>query len=188
MVENCKPTHCHLCAQREAGSAHSAPQRRSGFLLALATGLPESSPASAEADTESRFLRDPKEDAGHLGTSGTWRGGAERTRGPARLSSFAERLTAGPKKGKRGGSRTLSCSSETGTGPGGNPAPASRRDARQTPWNERAPAPCSRRSSGTRTGWKRGWMTTGTLPSLTLLERPPGKKKSHKGHGQGPEA
>lgn len=79
-------THCLLCAQREADSAHSAPQRQSGFLLALATWLPESSSESAEADAESQFPRDPKEDAGHLETSGTWRGGAERAPGLARLS------------------------------------------------------------------------------------------------------
>lgn len=63
------------------------PSGLSGFLLARATWLPESSPVRAAADAESRSPWDPNEGTRHLGTSGTWRGGAGRAgrlaRGPA---------------------------------------------------------------------------------------------------------
>lgn len=63
------------------------PSGLSGLLLARATWLPESSPVRAAADAESRSPWDPNEGTRHLGTSGTWRGGAGRAgrlaRGPA---------------------------------------------------------------------------------------------------------
>lgn len=61
-------------------------------------------------------------------------------------------------------------------------------DAGRGSWSGPAPAPGSRSCSGTRIPWKRGWMITGTLPSLTLLGKPPGKKRTPGRPTQGAES
>lgn len=51
-------------------------------------------------------------------------------------------------------------------------------------WSGRAPAP---RGRGSRTRWKRGWTITGTSPSLTLLGKPAGKRRTPGRPGRGAE-
>lgn len=165
----------HLRATRSPLGAQRTPAAAC-CLQAAATRLPESLPVAAAAASGTR-------EAAGAGLGGTPGGAAAAPAPPAAPGAPTRRGGAAGWPGARA-AREARPGARLGEGleaeaagretPAEGPAPG-RRGGAAPAWSGRALAP---RGRGTATLWKRGWTTTGTSPSLTLLGKPPGKRRT----------
>lgn len=189
----CEHTHSHLCAlpwnplSTQRTPAAAWPPSSRGHLASgeLASCLRRRLRIWGPDRLQDQSPLDPREDAGllrlphppHLGAvEDQERRGAARGRRSAGAASLKASGTGARRRGRVSGQSPAT--PREGPQLGWKTAQTSCRDAGRGSWSGPAPAPGGRSCSGTRIAWKRGWMITGTLPSLTLLGKPPGKKRT----------